>query len=126
MKLPCKKCNTQITSSCYPVKRWQYRTEDMEVVGEEEPYKQTRMYLPRGSFLLEDTYFYQDLFRSFEVNPKSYLLEVPPFEGYNGCCNWAGEPIYCLCGEELGSINLDCWQPSSVSLREDKVRRVYK
>lgn len=37
-----------------------------------------------------------------------------------------GEPLICDCGNELGEMNLDCYEDGSVYFYSNRVRRSYK
>lgn len=125
MIIKCNKCLTPLTTDLYPTKHW-ITVFDIDTGG--------YCYIQEGTFVNGDLskghwgHRYTKSIKSREIyiNPKNYLLPIPEFKEGLGCCNISGLRAVCSCGNELGYLNLDCWQDKHVGFYETSVTRSYK
>jgi hypothetical protein len=59
------------------------------------------------------------------VSEDDVILTIIPMPPGHGCCNWSGGPLFCECGSEIATMNIDCYEEKSIYFYDKKVVRMY-
>lgn len=132
MKIFCIDCNKELTKDIYLSKN--------NIIIEERPESYRDFIFKKGTFKVhkkqpainnkyDDKKPAQILKKSqkkIEISVNDFILEIPPMPNGYGCCNWSfGAKLHCSCGNLLGYMYLDCYEPKSIELIDKNVIRKY-
>ena len=59
------------------------------------------------------------------MSKNSVINGVIPLNPINCCCNWSCKPLICECGNEVGIMNLDCYEDGAIRFDLKSVIRSY-
>lgn len=123
MKIKCNKCKTLLTKDLCKTKGNIGTITNHQESSSEELFG-------KGMFK-EDYAIYSpekdEYLKGLVVNLIDVVTEIPEFISGQGCCDWSfGETLKCGCGNTVGHMYIDCYEPKIITFISNKIERSYE